>query len=299
MGRPVTKNAQGELEVEETFSFAGSNPTLGSVKLIAKDGNAVDKENPSWLGFTQSASGSDLTATLRINATGGVETYTTYTFEIEATDDTGNEKSRRVNVGVGSLATRFEFETIAGNEDVVRSDEDGRIEIPGRARVVAQATMPSTIDVHYVINPVDEDDPSFQRVEKSVSSGKQAHEVFFSVFPSSLIAFEVTARADNDESVPDIRSSTYYFRTGEEILSGFEVAFGAESSLETRPGPGEILVIQVESSLFTSLSTSRKRQGDSTIQAISSEVETRPGVAVEESLKAGGAGGLGGRVDRP
>jgi len=296
MGRAVTKNAQGELEVEETFSFAGSNPTLDSVKLIAKDGSSVDKENPDWLGFTQSASGSDLTATLRIDATGGVETYTTYTFEIEASDDGGNQKTRRVNVGVGSLATSFEFETIAGNEDVVRSDQSGRIEIPGRARVVAQATMPSTIDVHYVFNPVDEDDPSFQRVQKSISSGKQAHEVFFSVYPSSVVAFEITARADEDASVPEIRSSTYYFRTGDEILSGFEVAYDAVPSLEVQSGPVEILT---KSSLSTFLSTSVKRQGDSTIQTASPTVSTRPGVAVEETLQAGGAGGLGGRVDNP
>jgi len=298
MGRAVTKNAQGELEVEETFSFPGSNPTLDSVKLIAKDGSGVDKENPSWLGFTQSTSGSGLTATLKLDAT-SLESYVTYTFEIQASDDAGNQRSRRVNVGIGSLATSFEFETVAGNEDVVRSDQDGRIEIPGRARVVAQTTMPSTIDVHYVFNPANEDDPSFQRVESDISSGKQAHEVFFSVYPSSLVAFEVTARADEDDSVPEIRSSTYYFTTGNEILSGFEVAYDIEPSLEVKASPGEILTVSIKSSLRTSLSTSTNRQGDSTIETASPTVSTRPGVAAEETLQMGGAGGLGGRVDNP
>jgi len=298
MGRAITKNAQGELTVEETFTFSGSNPTLDSVKLIAKDGDPVDTENPSWLGFGQSTSGSDLTATLKLDAT-GLERYTTYTVLIEASDDTGNQKSRRVNVGIGSLATGFEFETIAGNEDVVRSDDSGRIEIPGRARVVAQTTMPSTIDVHYVFNPANEDDPSFQRTEKSASSGKEAHEVFFSVYPSSVVAFEITARADADDSVSEIRSSTYYFRTGDEILSGLDVAFDAEPSLEVTASPAEILAVSIKSSLRTSLSTSKNRQGDATLGATSPTVQTRPGVAVEETLQAGGAGGLGGRVDSP
>jgi len=217
MGRAVTKNVQGELTFDETFNFSGSNPTISSVKLIAKDGQEVKTENPSWLGFTQSTSGSDLTVTLQLDAT-GLETYTTYTFRIETQDDAGNQKSRRVNVGIGSLATSFDFKGIMGQEDKGRTDAQGdRIERGGTARVIVTTTMEATLDIEYVGNPANEDDPTFQQSQQGVSSQTRFHEFFFPVNPSSLYAFRVTADADYDDSVPTITSDVYYFVTGDQI----------------------------------------------------------------------------------
>jgi len=239
MGRAVTKNAQGELEVEETFSFSGSNPTLDSVKLIAEDGDSVDKENPSWLGFTQSASGSDLTATLQIDA-GGVETYTTYTFEISASDDAGDQKSRRVNVGVGSLATTFGFGNVMGQEDKYRRANGSKVENGGMARVVARTSMPATLDIEYTRNPSDVDNPTLGQSQSTVSQGGR-HEFFFNVVTSSLYAFRLTARADFDQSVPDIDSGIFYF------ITGSEVTFASSSEIQ----PSASLVTGVSTTLLS------------------------------------------------
>lgn len=218
MGRAVTKNAQGELEVTESFSFSGSNPTLDSVKLIAVDGEEATVENPDWLGFTFSASGSDIDVILQLDAS-GLSTYTTYTFNIEVSDDAGNTKSRRVDVGIGSLATDFRFENIMGQEDKGRSRSGNRIENGGTARVIAYTPMPATLDIEYVGNPSNVDDPTFTLSRESVTSNARFHEFFFPVNPDSVYAFELTARADYDQSVPEITSNTFYFETGDQISS--------------------------------------------------------------------------------
>jgi len=236
MGRAVTKNAQGELEVEETFSFPGSNPTLDSVKLIAKDGSSVDKENPSWLGFSQSTSGSDLTATLQIDAS-GVETYSTYTFEIQVSDDAGNQKSRRVNVGVGSLATTFGFGNVMGQEDKYRQVNGSKVENGGMARVVARTSMPATLDIEYTRNPSDVDNPTLGQSQSAVSQGGTRHEFFFNVVTSSLYAFRLTAKADFDQSVPDIDSGIFYFITGSEVTFASSSEIQTSTSLVTGVSP--------------------------------------------------------------
>jgi hypothetical protein len=187
------------------------------VKLIAKDGSPVDTENPSWLDFNQSLSGSKLEVTLLLDVS-GIEPYTTYTFEVVTTGDSGNEKGRRVNVGIGSLATSFEFKNVMGQEDTGRTDAAGnRIERGGTARIIATTTMDATVDVEYVGNPSNEDDPTFDKSQKSVSEGRRFHEFFFSVDPSSVYAFRVEAEADFDESVPAIQSEVFYFVTGDQI----------------------------------------------------------------------------------
>jgi len=217
MGRAVTKNAQGELEVTETFNFAGANPTIGSVKLIAKDGDPVDKENPSWLGFSQSVSGSDLDVLLQLDVT-GLDPYTTYTFEIAATDDKGNQKSRRVNVGIGSLATDFKFTTVVAQEDRFRQENGQRVNNGGTALVFVETTMESDIQkVELKQNPSDVDNPNLDEEITQPSSGETAHEFTFGVSPDSTYAYKVFAEASFDESVPDLVSGILYFETGDQI----------------------------------------------------------------------------------
>jgi len=239
MGRAVTKNTQGELEVTETFNFAGANPTIGSVKLIAKDGSPVEKENPSWLGFSQSVSGQDLDVVLQLDAS-EVDTYTTYTFKISATDDQGNEKSRRVNVGIGSLATAFGIKNVMGQEDKYRQTGGTRVDNGGSARVVLTTTMPATVDVEYVRNPSDEDNPTFQQSLSSVTSQDRYHEFFFPVDPDSLYAFQITAKADFDQSVPDQVSSIYY------LFTGSELSYQSDDNLDMSTGSQ----VQIQSSVI-------------------------------------------------
>jgi hypothetical protein len=217
MGRAVTKNAQGELEVTETFNFATAEPTLSSVKLIAKDGSPVDTENPSWLDFNQSISGSTLEVTLQIDVS-GVEPYTTYTFEVVTTGDSGNEKGRRVNVGIGSLDTDFRFTTVVAQEDRFRRENGQRINNGGTALVFVETTMESDIrKVELKQNPSDEDNPNLDEEIKEPSSEKAEHQFSFGVSPDSLYAYKVFAEASFDNSVSDLVSGVRYFETGDQI----------------------------------------------------------------------------------
>jgi len=282
MGRAVTKNAQGELEITESLSVPGSNPTIKSVKLIAKDGSQVKKENPDWLGFTQNVSGSDIDVILQLDAT-DLDTYTTYTFEIAVQDSAGNESSRRVNVGIGSLATSFDFKGIMGQEDKGRSDaQDDRVENGGTARIVLTTTMPATVDIYYVGNPPNVDDPTFTQTLTSVSSGKKYHEFFFPVNPSSVYAFEVEAEADFDQSVPTLRSETYYFVTGDQITFT-DSNFGISVSLTIVPGVTASPQQTIGGSLADSTNSIQTPDGDDGNIVSSQTLASFSGVDITES----------------
>lgn len=146
------------------------------------------------------------------------------------------------NVGVS-------FFYIMGQEDKYRHDGDKRIVRGGTARITVSTNVRTDIDIEYVANPPNPNNPTFQESRINVSKGRREHEFFFPVNLSTLYAFRITAKASD---YPKSQTSgIHYFQTADTltlILDQFGNGSDSTTTLkETLP--------------YSSLSVSSKNDG--------------------------------------
>jgi hypothetical protein len=117
---------------------------------------------------------------------------------------------------------------VMGQEDKYRRVDGQRVDNGGTARIVLTTNERSNITaVDYASNPSNEDSPTLDKTWMSDSEGKKYHEFFVATDPSSLYAFQVTAKATDCPDTVET-SDIYYFSTGDEIV--FKKVFGDENT---------------------------------------------------------------------
>jgi len=100
------------------------------------------------------------------------------------------------DLGVGANID-VSFFYIMGQEDKYRHDGDKRIRRGGTARVIVSTNVRTDIDIEYVANPANPNNPTFQESRINVSKGRSEHEFFFPVSLSTLYAFRLKAKASD------------------------------------------------------------------------------------------------------
>lgn len=147
--------------------------------------------------------------------------------------------------GVSCEELVFDIYNVMGQEDKYRHDGTQRVQRGGLARVVLTTTEKTDIDIEYVGNPSNEDNPTFQKSITNVSQGKKHHEFFFEVDPSTLYAFKLNAQASSCPYVTK-QSGIYYFTTGSEFF------FSSDSEIQV---DGFLTVGLSRTEIFKTLST--------------------------------------------
>jgi hypothetical protein len=121
---------------------------------------------------------------------------------------------------------------VMGQEDKFRRVDGSRVSNGGTARITITTDILTDIEeVKYEANPSNEDSPSLDLTWNPSSKDQRYHEFFVSTDPSSLYAFQVTAKStDCPETVET--SDIYYFSTGDEIVVkksfGDEIAYSID-----------------------------------------------------------------------
>jgi len=225
MARKLTDpNDDGVLEWSETVTDAnGDSPSI-TVKLDAVDSGAGFQDrstlasNVSWLDYTVSENTlGDGTVEATINLTADrseLTSGTKYRIRITA-QSSGQADTSFTTLEVLSL----NYFNIAGQEDRFRSEDGSRVKRGGVARVVATTSLPADIDIKFVANPANVDNPSFETTIENASENETTHEFFFGVDPSSLYAFKLVGRINGFDK--EFESDLNYLSTGDTISFSF------------------------------------------------------------------------------
>jgi len=109
------------------------------------------------------------------------------------------------------------FYNVMGQEDRFRQIDGKRANRGGTARIVFTARQDVVIEkIDYVVNPQNEDNPTFTDQWNPTPPSDDKHEVFVNVSPDSLYAFQITISV---EGCPDTNTSgIYYFSTGDSVV---------------------------------------------------------------------------------
>lgn len=123
------------------------------------------------------------------------------------------------------------FYNVMGQEDRFRQIDGVRAQRGGTGRIVFTASDEVTVEkIEYVLNPSNENNPTFNKEWDPNPPPTDKHEIFVNISPDSLYAFRIIISV---EGCPDTNTSgIYYFSTGDDVVFEPDSVNIADSTVE-------------------------------------------------------------------